>query len=114
MGGRTTFWLVSAVGLSVAGATPRGAPTGVKATDQDLSCTCEPDPSTRLPAFECHADALPEGGMLCQRGEETIYCAPPGNNPETFTGDVHCDPGFCISLDGVTCAVHCGCAEPAG
>ncbi|MCB9537001.1 MAG: hypothetical protein H6704_12175 [Myxococcales bacterium] len=77
-----------------------------------LACVCEPDGGTRLPAFECSADVLPEGAALCQRSEAGLHCAPVGNNPETFFAESGCDPGFCISLDGRTCAAHCGCTEP--
>jgi hypothetical protein len=82
---------------------------GADAADGGASCRCAADHRARPAAFDCEAPRLPPGGALCQRGRGVIYCAPGGQSVQTFTGDVACQPGFCISLDGDRCAVVCDC-----
>lgn len=93
-------------------ADPLGPPGSLASADggSALSCRCVADHGESGTSFDCAATRLPAGAALCQRGDGVIYCAPAGQETQTFTGDVACDPGFCVSLDGRTCAIPCDCA----
>ncbi len=75
----------------------------------ESGCRCAPDRRAAAPTYDCEATALPAGAALCQRGQGTIYCAPDDQRLQTFTGEVACDPGFCVSFDGESCVVLCEC-----
>jgi hypothetical protein len=77
--------------------------------DTDTACRCALDRRAAAPSYDCESSELPAGAALCQRGDGVIYCAPEDQRLQTFTGDVACDPGFCVSLDGESCLVLCEC-----
>ena len=77
--------------------------------EAEPGCRCAADRRAAAPTYDCEATELPPGAALCQRGHGVIYCAPEDQRVQTFTGDVACDPGFCVSLDGESCLVLCEC-----
>lgn len=73
------------------------------------TCECAPSQDTVNVAYDCRAHAMPSAASLCQRGPSGLHCAPAGEWTQVFAGDVACEPGFCISEDGKSCLVGCGC-----